>query len=216
MQESWLVGYHSSMSSVPTPKLTPSEYLEIERAADFKSEFYHGEMFAMAGASRAHCLITNNLARLIGNKLASGLCETYSSDMRVKIDATGLYTYPDVVVVCDPPILEDQQGDTLVNPTILVEVLSKTTESYDRGMKSKHFRTIPSLRSHLLVSQSEPSIERYDLGEGGHWILTEISGLNATLSIPVIDCQIALSDIYTRIKFAEDAGNEPPRGAPPR
>jgi len=173
-------------------------------------------MFATAGASREHCLVTNNIASLIGNKLVDGRCETYSSDMRVKIEATGLYTYPDVVVACEEPQFEDAELDILLNPTVLIEVLSKSTESYDRGMKSKHFRTIPSLKSHLLVSQTEPAIERYDSAEDGHWILTEISGLDATLPIPAIDCQLSMSEIYARVSFSEGSGDEPPRGARPR
>lgn len=204
------------MSTAPTPKLTPAEYLEIERAAEFKSEFYRGEMYAMAGASLSHARLVANLSRVLGNNLEDSPCEVLSTDMRVKVDATGLYTYPDVLVVCDSPELEDDQLDTLLNPTVLIEVLSKSTESYDRGMKSKHYRTIPSLRSLLLVSQTEPFIERYDLGEENHWILTEISGMEATLEIPVIDCNLAMSEIYSRTDFPEETGGEPPRSRDPR
>ncbi len=124
------------MSVAQKTLLTPEEYLARERAADFRSEFFRGEMFAMVGTSWEQNLIKANLARHTGNQLENGPCHVVTSDLRVKISATGLYTYPDIVIVCDEPRLEDRLGDTLLNPHVIVEVLSKSTESYDRGRSS--------------------------------------------------------------------------------
>src|SRR5579872_2476540 len=129
------------MSTPPKSHLTPEQYLEIERKADFRSEYYHGEMFAMAGAQREHILITGNAVTALHQQLRNRPCEAYSTEMRVKVASTGLYTYPDVVVVCGKPEFLDSEVDTLLNPTLIVEVLSKSTEAYDRGLKFKLYRT---------------------------------------------------------------------------
>ena len=129
------------MSSAATRKrLSPQEYLAIERKSETRNEYYNGEMFAMAGASREHNLISVNLLRDIGNQLEDRPCEAYPSDMRVSIEATGLYTYPDVSVVCGEPRFEDREVDTLLNPTVIIEILSPTTEAYDRGFKFRQYR----------------------------------------------------------------------------
>ena len=126
------------MSTVPAHLLTEAEYLARERRAELRSEFYRGEMFAMAGATREHNLIASNINRVLGNQLAAGPCETYQSDMRVRISETGLYTYPDVVVACGDLVFLDDQGDVLLNPTLVVEVLSDSTAAYDCGTKARH------------------------------------------------------------------------------
>lgn len=189
------------MSTQPVRRLSPAEYLAIERAADFKSEFYAGEMFAMAGASRKHNLITLNVGAELRSALKNRTCEVYPSDMRVKVEATGLYTYPDVVVVCDPPEFDDQHADTLLNPTVLIEVLSDSTERYDRGRKSGHFRRIPSLKEYVLVAQNEPRIEHFARQAGEHWLLTDAAGPDAVLELPALDCKLSLAEIYARVEF---------------
>ncbi len=189
------------MSTQPVPLLSPSQYLVIERAADRKSEYYAGEMFAMAGTSRAHNLIVANLIASLHSLFRGGPCEVYPSDMRVKVDATGLYTYPDVVVVCDKPEFEDAHVDTLLNPTLLIEVLSDSTEKYDQGKKSRHYRRLESLQEYLLISQYEPRVEHYARQDDGHWILTDAAGPEATVPLAAIDAELLLSEVYARVDF---------------
>ncbi len=197
------------MSTQPLPKITPAEYLALERAAEHKSEYYRYEMFAMAGASHKHNLIVGNLLRELGNHLRKGPCEVYPSNMRVKVDATGLYTYPDVVVVCGTPEFEDEHVDTLLNPTLLIEVLSESTESYDRGKKSGHYRQLTSLKEYLLVSQDEAHVEHYARQQArqqakqqaNHWLLTEASGLETSIELPTAEVRLELSEIYARVTF---------------
>lgn len=187
------------MSSQPKTYLTPEEYLRIERAAETKSEYFNGEMFAMSGASRKHNLVTGNISRRIGNQLDGRPCEIYASDMRVHIPATGLYTYPDVVVVCGEPMLEDKEFDTLLNPTLLIEVLSKSTASYDRGDKFMHYRSIDSLSEYLLVAQNECRVEHHTKQADGRWILEETRALDATINLASINCQLVLKEVYARV-----------------
>src|ERR1017187_5873973 len=157
------------MSTLPKTYLTPEQYLEIERKAEFKSEYYQGEMFAMAGARWAHNLILLNLASELRQQLRSRPCSVTSSDMRVRVNAKGLYTYPDVVVVCGEPQFLDERRDTLLNPTLIVEVLSESTEQYDRGRKFEHYRPLESLAEYLLVSSERVSVERYTRQPDGSW-----------------------------------------------
>src|SRR5262249_28209470 len=168
------------MSTAPTRRISPEEYLAQERLADFKSEYLRGEVFAMAGASYPHTLIKDNLAQEAGTQLKSGPCRVLTSDMRVRVNATGLYTYPDVVIVCDEPEFEDAVFDTLLNPRALVEVLSDSTEKYDRGAKFGHYRQIPSLQEYVLVAQDRPLVERYVRQADNSWLLTVFEGLSQT------------------------------------
>src|SRR2546426_11011230 len=154
-------------------RLTEAEYLELERAAEFKSEFFEGEMFAMAGGTPQHSLIGTNLARELGNRLAGGRCLAYNGDLRIKIEATGLCTYPDLSVICGPLRFAEGTNDTVVNPTMVVEVLSDSTEAYDRGKKFEHYRQIPTLQAYLLVSQKEPRIEQFTRQPDGRWVLSD-------------------------------------------
>ena len=148
------------MSTIPKTRYTAEQYLSIERAAQFRSEFFRGEMFAMVGASRKHNLIAVNISRRLNEQFDGRKCEVYQSDMRVKVNATGLYTYPDVVATCDEPQFEDDQVDTLLNPKVIVEVLSPSTELWDRGKKFKHYRNIPSLRECLnFFPRSQSSVD---------------------------------------------------------
>src|SRR5437763_806965 len=184
------------MSTVAKPLLTPQQYLDRERQADFRSEFYRGEMFAMAGVSWEHTLIKDNLAGETGNQLKAGPCRVGTSDLRVKITATGLYTYPDLVVVCGEPQFEDDQFDTLLNPRALVEVLSDSTEKYDRGAKFAHYRQIPSLQEYVMVAQDRPLVERYVRQADGSWLLTVVEGPSSTFTFTSIPVRIPLSAVY--------------------
>ncbi|HZZ77947.1 MAG TPA: Uma2 family endonuclease [Gemmataceae bacterium] len=181
--------------------LTPQEYLVRERAAAFRSEFYQGEMFAMAGASWEHTLIKDNVAFECNDQLRDGPCCVLTSDLRVKVDATGLYTYPDVIIVCDNPEFEDDILDTLINPRVLMEVLSDSTEKYDRGKKSGHYRRIPSLQEYVLIAQNEPLVERYVRQSDNSWLLTEYRGLDQIFAFGSIAVKIPLVDIYRGVEF---------------
>ncbi len=192
------------MSTVPKRLLTPVEYLLQERRAAFKSEYYQGETFAMAGATREHNLIVGNLVREVGNGLKGRKCEVYPSDMRVKITASGLYTYPDVTIVCGVPEFEDDEGDTLLNPTVLFDVLSDSTEAYDRGTKSAHYRRLPSLKEYVLIAQDQPSVERYVRQPDGGWVLREYTRLEETVALDGIPVQVPMSEIYRQVTLSEE------------
>ena len=189
------------MSAVPKPYLTPQEYLAQERRAETKSEYLRGEVFAMAGASRKHNLIACNVSRELGQQLRDRPCEVYQADMRVKVSPTGLYTYPDVTVVCGEPEFEDAEVDTLLNPTVLVEVLSSTTADYDRGGKATHYRRLTSLQEYVLISQDRPLVEHYARQGPEQWLLTEQHSLDHTLVLASIDCRLPLAEIYLKVRF---------------
>jgi Uma2 family endonuclease len=193
------------MSTVPKRLLSEQEYLAKERLAPFRSEFYRGEMFAMAGASREHNLIAGNVARALGNQLDGRPCETYSTDMRVRITPTGLYTYPDVVVACSGPQFADDEQDVLLNPTVLVEVLSPSTASYDRGDKRVHYLQLDSLCELLLVEQDFPAIEHHIRQPNGDWIERQIEDQQTRIGLPSISCSLTFAEIYARISFPPDA-----------
>jgi Uma2 family endonuclease len=180
---------------------TREEYLAIERAADHRSEFVNGRIYAMAGASLRHTHIVRNLIVAISNRLVGRPCEAYSNDLRVKVSETGMYTYPDVVGLCEEPRLEDDYGDTLLNPAVIIEVLSESTERYDRGDKFAHYRRIDTLREYILVAQDKVSVEQY-VRHGDHWMLSEISDLDAVLRIEALGCEVALRDVYDRVHLA--------------
>jgi len=187
--------------SQPRYLLSEEEYLAKERAADFKSEFYAGEMFAMAGASRKHNVITNNLGGELRARLRDKPCEVYTSDMRVKVTPTGLYTYPDVVVACDKPEFEDAEVDTLLNPRLIAEVLSESTRDYDRGGKSNHYRQIPSLLEYLIVNQAEINVELLSRQADGSWRLTETRDRGAVIHLESLDCEVPVEEIYAKVAF---------------
>jgi Uma2 family endonuclease len=183
------------------PRLTPEDYLAIERSAEFKSEYFDGEIFAMAGASRAHNSIVLNTGSEIRQHLKNRSCKAYVNDMRVKVSPTGLYTYPDVVVVCGKEQFEDTHLDTLLNPTLIIEVLSDSTEAYDRGRKFEHYRKLESLAEYVLIAQHRPHIESYRRQPDQHWLLTESAGLESAFRLESIDCELALAEIYDKVEF---------------
>ena len=195
------------MSSVALkPRLTPGQYLALERKSPVKHEYYDGEMFAMARATRRHSFIAGNLHGEIRVQLRDRPCEVHMSDLRVLVSPTGLYTYPDVVAVCGGPRFEDSEVDTLLNPNVIIEVLSPTTEAYDRGKKFERYRRLESLREYVMVAQDEVHVERYTR-QGDEWLLTELSRLEDTLQLESIGCAVALSEIYAKVQFATDGGN---------
>ena len=189
------------MSSASRRQLSPEEYLAQERRAEFRSEYLHGEVFAMAGASFEHTLIKDNVARNAGNQLENGPCHVLTSDMRVKVNATGLYTYPDVAVVCDKPQFEDKVMDTLLNPRVIVEVLPDTTEKYDRGAKFGHYRQIASLHEYVLIGQDRPLVERYVRQADGSWNLVAFDDMAQMFAFRSIPVEFPLTEIYRGVSF---------------
>ena len=181
--------------------ITPEEYLAFERKAENKNEYVNGEIFAMTGASRKHNLIALSIAGELRQQLKGKACEVYPGEMRVKAPAARSYVYPDVVVVCGEPQLEDDYLDTLLNPTLVVEVLSKSTESFNRLAKSSYYRTIESLSEYLLVSQEEYRVEQYIKQADGRWLLSDVRLLESLIELSSIGCSLALKDIYDRITF---------------
>jgi Uma2 family endonuclease len=187
------------VSTQPKTFLTPEEYLEIERKAEYKSEYCDGEMFAMAGAGWVHNRLVANLIGGFYRQPRLSSCLVCPSDMRVRVRATGLYTYPDVVVVCGEPQFLDERRDTLLNPSLLIEVLSPSTEAYDRGRKFEHYRSIESLREYLLVASDRVHVDLYTRQPDGRWLLTSASRLEDSLDVQSAGLRVALADLYARI-----------------
>jgi Uma2 family endonuclease len=186
------------MATDPKQRLTIQEYLILERQAETKSDYLDGELFAMSGASREHNLISGNVFAALHTQLAEGPCEVYASDMRLRTP-DDLLTYPDVVVVCGEPQFGDSELDTLLNPTVIVEVLSKSTESYDRLTKLDHYKRISSLAEILLVAQERPRVEHWVRQGDGRWIVEDIEDLGATVELPSIRCELSLETMYRRV-----------------
>jgi Uma2 family endonuclease len=191
------------MSTQSKPFLTEEQYLEIERKAEFKSEYYHGEMFAMSGARREHILITDGATAELRQQLRGRSCEAYSSNMRVRVTPVGLYTYPDVVVVCGEPKFADDAFDTLLNPTVIVEVLSESTEAYDRDRKFELYRSLESLAEYVMISSRRVRVERYTREPDGTWNYGEKTNLADTLDLKSVDCHLPLAALYERVEFVQ-------------
>ena len=190
------------MSSVAAQTyLTPEEYLAFERKATTKHEYLNGQIVAMSGASFAHNFITVNIATHLNIQLMDGECRVATSDMRVKVTEIDSYFYPDVVVVCGEPVPEDNIFDTLLNPTVIVEVLSPSTETYDRGEKFEHYQQITSLKDYILISQDKVHVEHYRRQEN-EWLQTEFAELEDVLSLRSVGCELLLQDIYRRVEVA--------------
>ena len=192
------------MTPNPVKKMTPEEYLAFERASEEKHEYINGIIVAMSGASRAHNLIAINVGSKIHQALNGKNCEAYPSEMRVFVPETGLYTYPDLSVVCGEPEFQDSGLDTLLNPVLLIEILSDSTESYDRGLKFENYRSIKSLREYILVSQNRPSVEKYVMHGDGFWLLSSVKGLDAKITLESIDCPLNLNEVYNKVKFEDE------------
>ena len=186
----------------PKPFLSPEEYLALERKAEIRSEYLDGEMFAMSGGSYRHNVILGNLIGEIRQQLKGRSCTVCPNDQRVRIPETGLYTYPDIVVICGEPRFEDEEPDTLLNPMLIVEVLSPTTEAYDRGKKFEHYRRIASLAEYVLVAQDQPRVEQFLRQDSEEWLFRTGTGLEASVSLPSIQCVLALAEIYDKVAVA--------------
>jgi Uma2 family endonuclease len=182
--------------------ITPQEYLEIERQAATKSEYLDGETFAMSGATRAHNVIVLNIAEVLRSHRKGWACDVFANDMRVEVSPTGLYTYPDLVVVCGGPQFKDAVEDTLLNPTIIIEVLSKSTASYDRGEKFEHYCRLDSLTDYLLVSQDRASVEHRARQADNTWRLALYYGLDSVVPLSALGCELRLSDVYDMVQFS--------------
>jgi len=193
------------MSAQRLPTITEAEYLQQERQAEVKSEYHAGRIYAMAGASTEHTTITFNVIVAIGLQLRGKSCRGLSNDMRIKAPDSRFYTYPDLSVACGELILEDEHGDTLLNPTLLVEVLSPSTERYDRGAKFAHYQRIESLKEYVLISQDRPRVEHYVKQADGSWNYTAADGLAESINLPSIECSLDLSAVYENVEFAVEA-----------
>lgn len=195
------------MAPVAQTKMTAEEYLERERAAETKSEFYDGEVFAMAGASRWHSMIVANLVATLHAKLRNGPCRVFSNDLRLQVEETGLFAYPDVMVACGEPRFLDEGQDTLLDPVLIIEVLSPSTADYDRGGKCAHYRSIPSLIDYLIVAQDRAHVERWTRVRDteGRWIFDEIHGLDGSVRLDSVDSSLDLAEIYLEVSRVLDA-----------
>src|SRR6266446_7663437 len=182
-------------------RLSEVEYLQLERKAETRSEYFSGEVFAMAGGNCSHSLIATNLLRELSSRLNATDCVAYNTDLRVKVEATGLLTYPDVSVVCGDQHFLDEQEDTLLHPSVVIEVLSDSTEAYDRGKKFENYRQIPTCREYLLVSQKESRIEQFIRQPNGEWTLKEAAGLNAEIKLSSLGITLKLSEVFAKVKF---------------
>ena len=186
--------------------LSPAEYLAWERKADFKNEYLNGAILAMSGASEAHNRITVNMILRLGNLLDDLEYSLYVGDLRVRAGVSGSYLYPDVVIVRGKPRFEDDVFDTLLNPAVVVEVLSPSTEARDRGEKFAQYRQLESLQEYILISQESVHVEHY-LRQGSQWLLTEFRNSEDALPIVSADCELPLQHIYRLVEFPDKPEN---------
>ena len=189
--------------------MNEEEYLIYERDSITRHEYYNGRMYAMTGGTESHNLIAANTLATLHSQLRQRPCRVYQSDMRVRIDETGLNTYPDVLVICGQPQFTDTTRDTVTNPIVIIEVLSPSTERYDRGMKFQHYRTIETLQDYLLLAQDKQYIEHYSRREDGEWVLREAIGSDSNILIASIECTLLLKDVYDKVDFASDEDDLP-------
>ncbi|MFV9505123.1 MAG: Uma2 family endonuclease, partial [Oscillochloridaceae bacterium umkhey_bin13] len=195
----------SPMTAQPKPFITEVSYLELERQSTLKHEYYAGQVYAMAGASEQHNLIALNIAASLHGQVRGRTCRAYPSDMRVKIAKTGLYTYPDFTIVCGQvQFVDTVKRDTIINPTVIIEILSPSTERYDRGMKFQHYRTLDSLQEYLLVAQDKYHIERFARHEPHEWVFSEALGLDAIMPIRSIQGALTLRDVYEQVSIGPE------------
>jgi len=202
------------MTVQPIPTLSEEDYLIYERASTIKHEYYRGRIYAMTGAKEPHNLIAGNTIAALHSQLRRKPCRVYPSDMRIKVLRTGLNTYRDVVIVCGQPHFTDAIRDTLTNPTVIIEILSASTERYDRGLKFENYRTIETLRDYLLIAQDHYHIEHYVRQANGQWLLTEASQLEEAIDLQSIECTLCLEDVYEKVEIEGDNGDFP-REIPP-
>ena len=183
------------------PALSPEQYLDLERSSEMRHEYLDGLVYAMAGESRDHSRICFNLATTVGAQIRERNCEGFSPNLKVRAGATGLYAYPDLMIVCGEAVFHDDKGDVLLNPSVIFEVLSPSTEKYDRGEKSLRYRTqIESLQDYVLVAQDEMRIEHHHRQPDGNWTELIIEGKDSVLGLDSIECQIPLEEVYRNTK----------------
>jgi Uma2 family endonuclease len=187
------------MSSQPNYYLSPEEYLTIERSAECKSEYADGVMYAMAGGSQQHNLITGNLVTELNNHLRKAPCEVYPSDMKVRLPDTRKFFYPDVSVVCGEVQFADGSRDIILNPLLIIEVLSESTAGFDRGKKFQFYQQIESLQEYLLVAQDEYIVEHYTRQAGEHWLYAKVSGSDGAIELTSINCQLMMENVYNKV-----------------
>lgn len=193
------------MSSQPRARMTPAEYLAIERQAEHRSEYFGGEVFATAGGSERHNLIVGNVFAGLHEQFRKRPCKVYASDMRVKVSRAGLYAYPDVVVVCGEAGFDDDQKDTLLNPSVIVEVLSESTEGYDRGKKFEYYRKLESMAEYVLIAQDKSHVEHYVRQPDSRWLLSEHDDLQDAVEFPSINAHLSLTEIYDKVDLERAA-----------
>ncbi|MDQ7026956.1 MAG: Uma2 family endonuclease [Anaerolineae bacterium] len=191
-------------------RMTEAEYLNLESQSEIRHEYLNGEVFAMAGASWEHNRISMSTSSSLYVQLQGKSCLVNPSDQRIKVTATGLFTYPDISVVCGDPKFAGNIFDTIVNPIVIIEILSKSTEAYDRGEKFQHYREIETLQDYILISQTKPHIEGYTKQKNSKWLFSDAVGLDAIFDIASIDCKLALADVYVHVTFPKkDSKQEP-------
>lgn len=180
---------------------TIDEYLQLERRADSKSEYFNGAIYAMAGSNPEHSAITANVIIALGIQLRGGQCQVFSSDLKVATEPTGLFAYPDLSIVCGEPRFLDERRDVLINPTVLVEVLSPSTEAYDRGRKFSQYQRIASLTDYILIAQDGPRLDHYTRQSAGQWLLESTERLEDSIVITSLNCTLHLSEVYDWVRF---------------
>lgn len=194
------------MSALQKPIFTEKEYLALEAVSERKHEFYRGEIIAMAGASFRHELIITNSIRSVGNQLRGSPCLILGSDLRVKVASVKGYFYPDIKIVCGTAQFNDDKPQSLLNPTVIIEVLSPTTANFDQGEKFRAYRQIESLQEYVLIAQDTPHIERHIRQPDGGWVMHEFDTLDASLELPSVGCTLSLAEVYERVTFEDEMG----------
>ncbi len=192
------------MASNPVTKVAEEEYLAFDRASEFRNELLDGEIVAMSGGSMDHARLGMSISNQLYNaRLQGSDCETFASDFRVRVSSR-MYTYPDAIVVCGKPLLADGRKDTLLNPRVIVEVLSPTTEHYDRGLKFQYYRAMESLQDYILVSQDQIRIEQFTRGDARSWTLRDYQSVEETLRIESVGVSIPIARIYERVELPSE------------
>jgi Uma2 family endonuclease len=199
------------MQTQPTPEYRFEDYLAVERESiDMKHEYVAGQVFAMTGGSYEHSLIAANVTRRLGNHLDGGPCTVLTGDMRIRIETADVCVYPDVSVICDAPVFHDERRDVLINPVLIAEVLSPSTEAYDRGGKFAHYRRMPSLHHYLLIAQDRVSVDVFTRQPDDRWLLCAYADLDAVIELETPDCRLSVREIYDRVVFGAGEDNAAP------